>query len=104
MIPSLECPGAQTRPLAATAGAALGKGCERGDMPQPGGPVQSSFPCPPAHRLDKTSRRCVDPTRVLAGTDCGFETFIRWSQVDPDVAWLKLRSLSEGAEIASQEL
>ncbi|HYB27581.1 MAG TPA: cobalamin-independent methionine synthase II family protein [Solirubrobacteraceae bacterium] len=48
--------------------------------------------------------RFVGKDRVLAGTDCGFDTFIRWSQVDPDVAWLKLGSLVEGAEIASAEL
>ena len=46
----------------------------------------------------------VGKDRLLAGTDCGFDTFIRWSLVDPDVAWLKLRSLVEGAEIASAEL
>ena len=40
----------------------------------------------------------------MAGTDCGFDTFIRFSQVDPDVVWLKLQALSEGAEIASKEL
>lgn len=48
--------------------------------------------------------RYVGKDRLLAGTDCGFDTFIRWSLVDPDVAWLKLRSLVEGAEIASSEL
>jgi 5-methyltetrahydropteroyltriglutamate--homocysteine methyltransferase len=46
----------------------------------------------------------IGKERLLAGTDCGFDTFIRWSQVDPDVAWLKLKSLSEGADLASQEL
>jgi 5-methyltetrahydropteroyltriglutamate--homocysteine methyltransferase len=46
----------------------------------------------------------VGKDRLTAGTDCGFDTFIRWSLVDPDVAWLKLRSLVEGAEIASAEL
>jgi 5-methyltetrahydropteroyltriglutamate--homocysteine methyltransferase len=46
----------------------------------------------------------IGKERLLAGTDCGFDTFIRWSQVDPDVAWLKLGSLVEGAEIASSEL
>ncbi len=46
----------------------------------------------------------VGKERLLAGTDCGFDTFIRWSQVDPDVAWLKLKAMSEGAEIASGEL
>jgi 5-methyltetrahydropteroyltriglutamate--homocysteine methyltransferase len=46
----------------------------------------------------------VGKERLLAGTDCGFDTFIRFSLVDPDVAWLKLKSLAEGAEIASAEL
>ncbi|MBV9802047.1 MAG: cobalamin-independent methionine synthase II family protein [Solirubrobacterales bacterium] len=48
--------------------------------------------------------KLIGKDRLLAGTDCGFDTFIRWSLVDPDVAWLKLKSLSEGAEIASGEL
>ncbi len=48
--------------------------------------------------------KIVGKDRLLAGTDCGFDTFIRFSQVDPDVAWLKLKSLSDGAEIASAEL
>lgn len=48
--------------------------------------------------------KLVGKERVLAGTDCGFDTFIRFSLVDPGVAWLKLKSLSEGAEMASAEL
>ena len=46
----------------------------------------------------------VGKERLLAGTDCGFDTFIRFSLVDAGVAWLKLKSLSEGAELASSEL
>ena len=46
----------------------------------------------------------VGRENVQAGTDCGFDTFIRFSQVDPDVVWLKLQALSEGAAMASQEL
>jgi 5-methyltetrahydropteroyltriglutamate--homocysteine methyltransferase len=46
----------------------------------------------------------VGRENVQAGTDCGFDTFIRFSQVDPDVVWLKLQALSEGAAIASEEL
>ena len=42
--------------------------------------------------------------RLLAGTDCGFDTFIKFSQVDPDVAWHKLRAMVEGAELATVEL
>lgn len=48
--------------------------------------------------------KLIGKERLLAGTDCGFDTFIRFSLVDPGVAWLKLKALSEGAEIASQEL
>jgi 5-methyltetrahydropteroyltriglutamate--homocysteine methyltransferase len=48
--------------------------------------------------------KIIGKDRLLAGTDCGFDTFIRFSLVDPGVAWLKLMSLSEGAEIASAEL
>jgi 5-methyltetrahydropteroyltriglutamate--homocysteine methyltransferase len=48
--------------------------------------------------------KIIGKDRLIAGTDCGFDTFIRFSLVDPGVAWLKLKSLSEGAAIASQEL
>ncbi|MGZ4244519.1 MAG: cobalamin-independent methionine synthase II family protein [Solirubrobacteraceae bacterium] len=56
-----------------------------------------------ADRLTRLGK-IIGKERLLAGTDCGFDTFIRFSQVDPKVAWLKLRSLVEGAEIASAEL
>jgi 5-methyltetrahydropteroyltriglutamate--homocysteine methyltransferase len=46
----------------------------------------------------------VGRERVMAGTDCGFGTFAGFGPVDPDVAWLKLRSLVEGAQIASERL
>ena len=45
-----------------------------------------------------------DPTRVLAGTDCGFETSSGLGTVAQDVVWQKLRSLAQGAAIASQRL
>jgi 5-methyltetrahydropteroyltriglutamate--homocysteine methyltransferase len=48
--------------------------------------------------------KIIGKDRLLAGTDCGFDTFIRFSLVDPGVAWLKLKSLADGAEIASAEL
>ena len=48
--------------------------------------------------------RIIGKERLIAGTDCGFDTFIRFSLVDSGVAWLKLKSLSEGAELASAEL
>jgi 5-methyltetrahydropteroyltriglutamate--homocysteine methyltransferase len=48
--------------------------------------------------------KIIGKERVVAGTDCGFDTFIRFSLVDPGVAWLKLQALSDGAELASSEL
>jgi 5-methyltetrahydropteroyltriglutamate--homocysteine methyltransferase len=45
----------------------------------------------------------VGKERVMGGTDCGFDTFIRFSLVDPSVAWLKLHSLAEGADLASSQ-
>jgi 5-methyltetrahydropteroyltriglutamate--homocysteine methyltransferase len=42
--------------------------------------------------------------RVMAGSDCGFGTFAGYAKVDPDIAVKKLRSLVEGAEIATQRL
>ena len=43
-----------------------------------------------------------DPTRVMAGTDCGFDTSAGSNRVDKGVVWLKLRSMREGADIASR--
>ena len=45
-----------------------------------------------------------DPTRVLAGTDCGFDTAAGSNRVDAGIVWLKLRAMREGADIASREL
>jgi 5-methyltetrahydropteroyltriglutamate--homocysteine methyltransferase len=56
-----------------------------------------------AQRLTRLAE-VVGRENVQAGTDCGFDTFIRFSQVDPDVVWLKLQALSEGAAMASDEL
>ena len=46
----------------------------------------------------------VGRERVIAGTDCGFGTSGAGDEVHPEVAWAKLRSLVEGARIASQRL
>ncbi|HEX5046615.1 MAG TPA: cobalamin-independent methionine synthase II family protein [Gammaproteobacteria bacterium] len=46
----------------------------------------------------------VGRERVLAGTDCGFGSFVGSSRVDPAIAYKKLRALVEGAERASQQL
>ena len=41
----------------------------------------------------------VGTDRVIAGSDCGFGTFAGFGAVDPDIAYAKLRSLSEGAAL-----
>ncbi len=46
----------------------------------------------------------VGRERVLAGTDCGFGTFAGYGKIDPGVAFKKLRSLVEGARIATARL
>ena len=43
----------------------------------------------------------VGAERVVAGSDCGFGTFAGFGAVDPDIAYAKLRSISEGARIAA---
>lgn len=48
--------------------------------------------------------RVVGRENIIAGTDCGFDTFVGASGVAPSVAWAKLQSLVEGARLASQEL
>lgn len=45
--------------------------------------------------------RVVGGENVIAGVDCGFGTNANWIQVHPKVAWKKLRSLVEGAALAS---
>jgi 5-methyltetrahydropteroyltriglutamate--homocysteine methyltransferase len=43
--------------------------------------------------------RLVGADRVIASTDCGFA-----GRIHPQIAWAKLRSLSQGAALASQAL
>jgi 5-methyltetrahydropteroyltriglutamate--homocysteine methyltransferase len=57
-----------------------------------------------ADRLERVVAVVGDKTRVLAGTDCGFDTSAGWGRVAEDVVWAKLTSLAEGARLASQRL
>ena len=57
-----------------------------------------------AERIERAALAVGDPKRVLAGTDCGFETAAGFAAVAPDVVWAKLRALSEGATLASKRL
>ena len=57
-----------------------------------------------ADRLERLAAAVGDPHRVIAGTDCGFDTSAGMGRVAEDVVWAKLKSLAEGARIASQRL
>ena len=46
----------------------------------------------------------VGRENVVAGVDCGFGTFAGRVQVDTNIVWHKLRSLVEGARLATKEL
>jgi 5-methyltetrahydropteroyltriglutamate--homocysteine methyltransferase len=56
-----------------------------------------------AQRIDRFVE-IVGLDRVVAGSDCGFGTFAGYGAVDPDIAYAKLKSLSEGAQIASHRI
>ena len=57
-----------------------------------------------ADRIERVAASVGDPSRVLAGTDCGFDTSAGWGRVAEDVVWAKLRSLRDGAKLASERL
>ena len=40
---------------------------------------------------------------VIAGSDCGYGTWVGQAAVDPDVVWAKMAAMAEGARIASRE-
>jgi len=46
----------------------------------------------------------VGRENVIAGTDCGFETFAGYTLVDPAIVWAKLKALTDGAKAASEQL
>ena len=46
----------------------------------------------------------VGRERVMAGSDCGFSTFAGFGAVDPDIVYLKLAAMAEGARLATRKL
>jgi 5-methyltetrahydropteroyltriglutamate--homocysteine methyltransferase len=56
-----------------------------------------------AQRIERFAE-IVGKERVIAGTDCGFGTFAGYGKMDAEISYKKLRSLAEGAEIASKRL
>ncbi len=57
-----------------------------------------------ADRLERVAAVVGDPHRIMAGTDCGFETIAGRGRVAEDVVWAKLKALSDGARLASSRL
>jgi 5-methyltetrahydropteroyltriglutamate--homocysteine methyltransferase len=57
-----------------------------------------------AQRIEAVVNAVGDRERVIAGVDCGFGTFVGWEWVTEDVVWAKLKTLREGADIASARL
>ncbi|HTO56911.1 MAG TPA: cobalamin-independent methionine synthase II family protein [Pseudomonadales bacterium] len=57
-----------------------------------------------ADRLVQIAESLDDPRRLMAGTDCGFETSAGYSSVIDDIVWQKLAAMVEGARRASRVL
>jgi 5-methyltetrahydropteroyltriglutamate--homocysteine methyltransferase len=57
-----------------------------------------------ARRIEEAVAAVGDRERVIAGTDCGFGTFTRREWVIEPAVWLKLKSLRQGADLASARL
>jgi 5-methyltetrahydropteroyltriglutamate--homocysteine methyltransferase len=61
------------------------------------------------HPLLVAERLCrfadiVGRERIMAGSDCGFSTFAGFGPIDPDIVYMKLAAMAEGARIASDRL
>jgi 5-methyltetrahydropteroyltriglutamate--homocysteine methyltransferase len=57
-----------------------------------------------ADRLENVAHAVGDPKRVIACTDCGFDTSAGMGRVTEDVVWAKLAAMAEGARLATQRL
>jgi 5-methyltetrahydropteroyltriglutamate--homocysteine methyltransferase len=57
-----------------------------------------------AERIERVAHAVGDPSRVIAGTDCGFDTSAGMGRVAEDVVWAKLAALAEGARLAGERL
>ena len=45
----------------------------------------------------------VGRDNVVAGSDCGFGTWVGQAAVDPDVVWAKLSAMTKGAKLATKQ-
>jgi 5-methyltetrahydropteroyltriglutamate--homocysteine methyltransferase len=54
-----------------------------------------------ANRISNYAK-LVGRENVIAGSDCGYGTWVGQAAVDPDIVWAKFAALAEGARIASE--
>ena len=55
-----------------------------------------------AQRIGRYAK-LVGRENVIAGTDCGYGTWVGQAAVDADVVWAKLKAMADGARLASKE-
>jgi 5-methyltetrahydropteroyltriglutamate--homocysteine methyltransferase len=55
-----------------------------------------------AQRIGRYAK-LVGRENVIAGSDCGYGTWVGQAAVDPDVVWAKMAAMAEGARIATKE-
>ena len=55
-----------------------------------------------AQRIGRYAK-LVGRENVIAGSDCGYGTWVGQAAVDPDVVWAKLAAMAEGARIATRQ-
>jgi len=55
-----------------------------------------------AHRIGRYAK-LVGRENVIAGSDCGYGTWVGQAAVDPDVVFAKFKAMAEGAALASRQ-
>ena len=55
-----------------------------------------------AQRIGRYAK-LVGRENVMAGSDCGYGTWVGQAAVDPDVVWAKMAAMAEGARIATKQ-
>ena len=55
-----------------------------------------------AQRIGRYAK-LVGRENVMAGSDCGYGTWVGQAAVDPDVVWGKMAAMAEGARLASKQ-
>jgi 5-methyltetrahydropteroyltriglutamate--homocysteine methyltransferase len=55
-----------------------------------------------AQRIGRYAK-LVGRESVVAGSDCGYGTWVGQAAVDPDVVWAKMAAMAQGARIATKQ-